>query len=91
MLFCESPWLVAGLELFIAAMLATVAVTIRPGEAAHFTKTVRWAALIAAMPLFWLIMQLLPLPAGALSGSIWQSAGAALGTPIWSSITVDQA
>lgn len=82
--------LVDGLvELYAAAALALVAFSIRPGEARHWVKTIRWAAALGALPALWLIIQLLPLPIGAVSGSLWQSAASALGKPLWSSISVD--
>jgi len=82
--------LVGGLvELYAAIMLAILAVSIRPGEAGHWMKTTRRAALLAALPLVWVAIQLLPIPSGGVSGSIWQTASAALDTKLLSSITID--
>ncbi len=78
------------IEIYAAVALALAALAIRPGEAAHLVKTLRRAAILAALPAAWLILQLLPMPGlGGVSGSIWQSAAAALGTPMWSRISID--
>lgn len=82
--------LVDGLvELYAAAALAVVAFSIRPGEGRHWFNSIRWAVALAALPALWLIIQSLPLPIGALSGSIWQSAASTLGMSMWPSITID--
>ena len=87
--FFDRLWADGIVELYVAVTLGIVAVFIRPGEAAFWVKTTRWAIILAAVPLLWMIVQLLPLPIGSISGSIWQSAGSALGTNLWSSITID--
>src|SRR3954452_1995573 len=89
MVFFDSLLMDGLFEFYAAVALATVAFSIRPGEARHWVKTIRWAAALATLPLLWMIIQLLPLPIGALSGSIWQSAASALGTSMWSSKTID--
>ena len=82
LLFVDSLLVESIVELYIAIALTIVALSIHPGEARHWVKTVRWAAALAALPLLWLIIQLLPLPIGTVSGSIWQSAASALGAPL---------
>lgn len=89
LLFFDRMWVAGAVELYAAVALAVVAVLIRPGEARHWIKTIRLAVILAALPLLWIIVQLLPLPLGSISSSIWQSAGTALGTPLWSSGSVD--
>ena len=89
LVFFDSLLVDGIVELYTAIALTMVALSVRPGEAGHWVKTIRWAAALAALPILWLIIQLLPLPIGAVSGSIWQSAASALGTPLWSSISID--
>src|SRR5258708_1115149 len=85
----DHVWVDSAVAIYSAATLAVIAVSLRPGEAGHWFKTVRWALVVAAVPLVWLIVQLLPFPLGAFSKSVWQSAAAALGTPMLSSTTID--
>ena len=49
----------------------------------------RWPAIIAALPALWIVLQLMPLPAGGISRSIWDSAAATLGTPLWAGASID--
>ena len=89
-LFFLDSLLVSGLlDFYIAAVLFLVVLSIRQGEAGHLVQTTRWALWLAALPAIWMSIQLLPLPLGALSRSLWQSAATALNTPLWPSTTMD--
>src|SRR5258708_35971314 len=85
----DHVWVDAAIAIYRAATLAVVAVSLRPGEAGHWFRTVRWALVVAAVPLVWLMVQLLPFPLGAFSKSVWQSAAAAVGSPMLFSTTID--
>jgi hypothetical protein len=75
--------------LYAAIAILLLAFSLRTGEARHWISTIRWATLLALLPVLWIIIQLLPLRVGGLSQSIWQSAATALGTRLWESITID--
>jgi hypothetical protein len=82
---------VAGvIQLYTAVGMMIVAMGIRPGEARHIFKLVRGPAVLAAIPLLWMLIQLLPISIGGLSRSIWESATSALETNrLSASITID--
>jgi hypothetical protein len=82
---------VAGaIQLYAAVSLMIIAIGMRPGEARHFVKLVRVPAALAAIPLLWMLIQLLPIGIGGLSRSIWESAASALETRrLSASITID--
>jgi hypothetical protein len=58
----------------------------QPGEAAHLARLARPVLLLSALPVLWIVLQLVP--AGPLAHPIWQSASAALGERSWGSISV---
>lgn len=89
LMFFDLLLLDAVVELYAATAMMLVAFSLRAGEAKHWIGTVRWAVLLALFPIAWIVIQMLPLPIGGLSGSIWQSAATGLGTKVWSSITID--
>ena len=89
LLFFDGLFVDGVIELYTAIVLILIAFSVRPGEAGHWMKTIRWAIALATLPLLWLGIQLLPLPIGGVSGSIWQSAGSALGKPMSPSMTID--
>ncbi len=89
LLFFDNLIVAGAVQLYAAIGMTTVAVGIRPGEARHFFKLIRMPAALAAIPLIWMLIQLLPLPIGGLSGSIWQSAASALNTSLSTSISID--
>jgi hypothetical protein len=79
-----------GLVTATAAMsLAIVALLIRPGEAGFLATAIRPVAIVAAVPVLWMLVQVLPLDSIGLAHPIWQSAAAALGRPIAGSISID--
>ncbi len=76
--------LVAGI---VAAGIAVVSRTMRPGEAQFLISVIRPVAALAAVPALWIIIQLLPLR--AIAHPIWASAEATVGHPIAGSISID--
>jgi hypothetical protein len=94
-LICSSPvlilWdglimqgLVAGI---IAICLAITARTLRPGEAGFLVSVIRPLAMVAPVPVLWVMVQMLPLR--ALAHPIWNSVETALGHPVAGGISVD--
>lgn len=86
-LLLEAPLvqgLVAGI---VAAGIAIMGRTMRPGETAFLLTVIRPLAAIAALPALWMLIQVLPLR--PLAHPIWGSAEMALGRPLASSISVD--
>ena len=65
-----------------AVSVAIVALRIRPGEAGFLSTVIRPIAIIAAIPAFWMLFQVLPLKTVGLDNPIWESAAAALGRPL---------
>jgi hypothetical protein len=78
--------LVAGI---IAVATAVTARSLRPGETAFLISVLRPAAMAAAIPALWVVVQILPL--GLFAHPIWQSAATALHEPIRGSISIDPA
>jgi hypothetical protein len=76
--------LVAGI---VAIALAITARALRPGEIGFLLSVVRPAAVVAAVPALWVLVQVLPLR--VLANPIWKSAETALGHPIAGTISVD--
>ena len=89
LLFFDSS-LAAGLIAFCSAcVLGRYVFTMRPGEASHLMTVIRWPAALAAVLLLWFIVQLIPMPTGGVSHSIWDSASSALGAPLWAGVSID--
>ena len=90
LLFFDNLVFAGAIQLFVAISLIIIAIGLRPGEARHVFKLVRIPAAIAAIPLAWMLIQLLPIAISGLSRSIWESAASALETPrLLASITID--
>jgi hypothetical protein len=70
-----------------ATGVAVVSGTMRPGEAIFFVSFARPAALLAAVPALWMLIQVVPM--GLFAHPIWASAQATLGHPILGSISID--
>jgi hypothetical protein len=95
-LLCISPlclfWdglIVQGLASGIAALaLALTARSLRPGETEFLVSVARPAMIAAAIPAFWVILQIIPF--GIVAHPIWKSASAALHEPIPGSISLDR-
>ncbi len=89
LLFFDNLVFVGAIQFFVAINLIIIAAGMRPGEARHVFKLVRIPAVIATIPLLWMLIQLLPLAVG-LSRSIWESAASALETPrLLANMTID--
>ena len=76
--------LVAGI---VAVDLVITARTLRPGEAGFLVSVIRPLAVVAAVPVVWVLVQVLPLR--PLAHPIWNSAETALGHPVAGAISVD--
>jgi hypothetical protein len=95
LLICASPVILLrdgliaqGIVAGIASFgMAITALTIRPGETGFLLPILRLPAAIAAIPILWIVVQVMPLRTFA--HPIWKSATAALGHPLWSSISID--
>jgi hypothetical protein len=74
----------------MAVAVAIAARNLRAGEAEFLTKIVRPIAIVAAAPVIWMIVQLLPLKIVGLAHPIWDSAEAALGKPVAGGMTIDR-
>jgi hypothetical protein len=94
-LICASPaillWdglimqgLVAGI---VGVALAITARVLRPDEIEFLVSVVRPPAVVAAVPVLWVLVQVLPLR--VLAHPIWSNAETALGHPVTGTISVD--
>jgi hypothetical protein len=89
LLFFDNLIVVGAIQLCAAIGMTIVAIGIRHGQARHLFKLIRVPAALGAIPLIWMLIQLLPIPIGGLSRSIWESAAGALDTPLSASISID--
>jgi len=79
-----------GIVALVAAVaLAITSITVRSGEVGHLVRIVRLALLLLAVPAVWMLVQLLPMPFGALSNPVWISTAEALGRPVSGHISID--
>jgi hypothetical protein len=74
--------------LLVLVALAIVVKTSTAADASHAAVVSRRLRLFAAVPLIWLVVQIMPLPA-AFSNSIWAAAATALRQPLSGHISVD--
>lgn len=89
-LFFDNLILAGAIQLYVSVAMLLVAIGMSLGEARHVFRLIRIPAALAAIPLLWMLIQLLPIAPGGLSRSVWESAGSALGTPnLLASITID--
>jgi len=72
-----------------AVLLASIAVRLRPADATFVVSITRPVLMVAVIPVFWMVLQALPLNRLGLSNSIWESAASALGRPLNGSISID--
>jgi hypothetical protein len=94
-LICASPAVIffdgpimRGILAGVAAVgIGIVSRTMRPGETQFFLSFAKSAAVPAAIPALWMLIQVLPLP--FLAHPIWISAETAIGHPIRGSISID--
>lgn len=76
-----------GVAAAIAIATAFVAFSIRPGEAIFLRSAIRSLTFLAAVPFLWMTFQILPIDIAA--NPIWQSASAAIGSPLRGSTSID--
>ena len=96
-LLCVSPVLLLwdgrvaqGIVAAMAAVgLAMTAISLRPVETSFLVSVTRASLTAAAVPVIWIVLQILPL--GIFAHPIWKSAATALHQPILGSITIDPA
>ncbi len=91
LLFFDNLVVGSAVEYCAAIGMTIIAIGMRPGEARHFFKVIRVPAVLAAIPLLWMLVQMLPIPIAGLSRSIWESAASALGVSLWANISIDPA
>ena len=96
-LLCVSPVLLLwdgrvaqGIVAAMAAVgLAMTAISLRPVETGFLVSVTRASLTAAAVPVIWIVLQILPL--GIFAHPIWKSAATGLHQPILGSITIDPA
>jgi hypothetical protein len=96
-LLCVSPVLLLwdgrvaqGIVAAVAAVgLAMTAISLRPVETEFLVSVTRASLTAAAVPVVWIVLQILPL--GIFAHPIWKSAATGLHQPILGSITIDPA
>jgi len=88
MVLVDGPILQGVIPLVIALDLILVAGKLPPGEAQHLQKVLRNFVIGAAVPVLWLVIQMLPVPS-FLGHPIWPSVEAALQHGVRSSISID--
>lgn len=71
----------------LAVGIATTSVAMRPNETKFLVSIIRPLVIILAIPILWILIQLLPLK--AIAHPIWSSAEEALGHPVTGSISID--
>ncbi len=72
----------------VALLVVIVVLSIRPGEATFLSGLMRPVVVVAAIPMVWILIQILPLPLQSLQHPIWMSAQNALGESLWGSVSV---
>lgn len=87
--FANNLWILGVIATYVALLLGSAAFMIGPGAATHAFKVLRIPIAIAAVPLLWLFVQLLPLSSGGVSQSLWDTAASALGWSLWPQLTID--
>lgn len=88
-LIFDGPLIHGVIGAVAAVLVAIIGLRIRSGEAEFLSSLIRPLALVAAVPLLVILIQLMPLASLGLANSIWQSAAAALSRPVLGSVTID--
>jgi hypothetical protein len=73
----------------LSGAIVITAAMIRPGEADFLRSLVLPLAVPAAVPILWMLLQIIPLKSSGLAHPIWQSAEQALGRPLSGSVSID--
>jgi hypothetical protein len=85
----HGPIGIQSVEIFIAAVLALIAISLPIGEGRHLSKVSVPVIVYLAVPAIWMAIQTIPLPFPALVHPIWASTAAVLGKELPSSISID--
>lgn len=72
----------------VALILFAIAVSIRPGEAAFLSGTIKPYGIAAVLFAAVIALQLVPIPVASWRHPIWISAESVLGSPVWGSTTI---
>src|SRR5262249_13524890 len=73
----------------LACGIAAVAIAMRPGEVSFMLQSMRMPLLLAAIPIAWMLLQILPLKMIGLANPVWYTAEQALGHRLGGSISID--
>jgi len=88
-LIFDGPMAYGVVTALVSLLLLIIAVRIRPGEAEFSSRLIFPVALVAAVPVLIILIQLVPSESIGLANSIWRSAGAVLSRRVTASITID--
>ena len=72
-----------------AAAIALIALSVGSTEAGYLSTLFRPIAIVMAIPAFWMLIQLIPMPFGSLAHPIWASAATAVNKPVFGRISID--
>jgi len=82
--------MVGTVSAILAAALMVLSIALPAASLVRFTRVLRPAVIIVfAAPALWMLLQIIPMPAGALANPIWASASGALHQRLAGTITVD--
>lgn len=88
-LIFDGPIIYGVVAAAAAVLVAIVGLRMRPGEAEFLSSLIRPFAVVAAVPVCVILIQLVPLSSIGLANPIWQSAAATLSRRVLGSITID--
>jgi hypothetical protein len=88
-LFADNPMTSGLVAAVTAAAIGIVALSIRSVDAQFLSRLLGPVAILAAIPVVWMFIQLLPMPFGRLSHPIWASAASALGMAQLGGMSID--
>jgi hypothetical protein len=82
--------MIGAVSAMLAAALMVLSIALPAASLVRFTRMLRPVVVVVlAAPALWMILQIIPMPAGALVNPIWASASAALHQRFAGTITVD--
>ena len=73
----------------MAGAIGLIALNVGPTESAYLSTLFRPLAVVLAIPLLWMFIQLVPVPFATLAHPIWASAATALNQAIFGRISID--
>jgi hypothetical protein len=88
-LLIDGPIVQGLIAAILSVGIATVAISMRQGEAEFLLTLIRPIGCVAAIPALWMLLQMLPVSAIGLAHPIWLNAEQALGSSIGGSISID--